>query len=114
MIASVQYNDLRGTAAADISDFYRNSLQEYLMETYEAYDAERYYCEGCDIWSSDSSNMVNVSFVCLDKVESKHVILVPEGYTYEQFFQLFKRFNVVMGIDINEVKVTDDDRIKLK
>ena len=30
MIASVQYNDLRGTAAADVSDFYMNSLQNYL------------------------------------------------------------------------------------
>lgn len=27
MIASVQYNDLRGTAAADVSDFHMNSLQ---------------------------------------------------------------------------------------
>ena len=32
MIASVQYNDLRGTAAADVSDFYMNSLQNYLIE----------------------------------------------------------------------------------
>ena len=27
MIASVQYNDLRGTAAADIADGYMNSLR---------------------------------------------------------------------------------------
>ena len=32
MIASVQYNDLRGTAAADVSDFYMNSLKNYLIE----------------------------------------------------------------------------------
>lgn len=42
MIASVQYNDLRGTAAADVSDFYKSSLQKYLMNTYKTYDSERY------------------------------------------------------------------------
>lgn len=36
MIASVQYNDLRGTAAADVSDFYMNSLQNYLIEKFKA------------------------------------------------------------------------------
>lgn len=30
MKASVQYNDFIGTAAADISDFYQTSLQNYL------------------------------------------------------------------------------------
>lgn len=39
MIASVQYNDLRGTAAADIADGYMNSLQKYLMDTYEKYNS---------------------------------------------------------------------------
>lgn len=34
MKAKVQYNDLVGTAAADISDYYRNSLQVYLKATF--------------------------------------------------------------------------------
>jgi len=49
MIASVQYNDLRGTAATDIADGYMNSLQKYLMDTYEKYNSERYVCRGCTI-----------------------------------------------------------------
>ena len=43
------YNDLRGTAAADIADGYMNSLQKYLMDTYEKYNSERYVCRGCTI-----------------------------------------------------------------
>lgn len=31
MKASVQYNDLKGTSAADISDFHKCSLQNYLV-----------------------------------------------------------------------------------
>jgi hypothetical protein len=38
MEASVQYNDIKGTAAADISDFYQTSLQKYLVDSYEQYD----------------------------------------------------------------------------
>lgn len=115
MIADVQYNDLRGTAAADVSDFYMNSLQHYLEVTYKSYNAERYFCIGCTIWASDSGNRVYVNFVCYDKQNGKHVIFEPEReYSFEETFSLFKRFNVVMGADINEVQVSDDDRIQLK
>ena len=57
MIASVQYNDLIGTAAADIADGYMNSLQKYLMDTYVKYNSERYVCRGCTIyrWSKKLS-----------------------------------------------------------
>jgi hypothetical protein len=41
MKATVQYNDLVGTAAADISDFYNNSLQEYLQKRFPKYDSGR-------------------------------------------------------------------------
>lgn len=115
MIAKVQYNDLRGTAAADVSDFYRNSLQNYLEGTYKSYDSERYYCVGCTIWASDSGNHVNVSFVCYDKQSGKHVIFEPmRDYSFEETFSMFKRFNVVIGTDINEVEILEEDRLQLK
>lgn len=41
MKASVQYNDLKGTSAADISDFHKCSLQNYLINSYEQYDGDR-------------------------------------------------------------------------
>ena len=115
MIADVQYNDLRGTAAADVYDFYMNSLQNYLEVTYNSYDAERYFCIGCTIWASDSGNRVYVNFVCYDKQNGKHVIFEPgREYSFEETFSLFKRFNVVMGADINEVQVSDDDRFQFQ
>lgn len=115
MIADVQYNDLRGTAAADVSDFYMNSLQNYLEVTYKSYNAERYFCIGCTIWASDSGNRVYVNFVCYDKQNGKHVIFEPgREYSFEETFSLFKRFNVVMGADINEVQVSDDDIFQLQ
>lgn len=115
MIADVQYDDLRGTAAADVSDFYMNSLQHYLEVTYKSYDAKRYYCSGCTIWASDSGNRVNVTFVCYDKQTGKYVIFEPvRDYTFEETFSLFKRFNVVIGADINEVEVSEEDRIQLE
>ncbi len=114
MIADVQYNDLRGTAAADVSDFYMNSLQHYLEVTYKSYDSERYYCTGCTIWAGDSGNRVNVTFVCYDKQTDKHVIFEPlKEYSFEETFSLFKRFNVIIGTDINEVQVSEEDRLQL-
>ena len=114
MKANVQYNDLRGTAAADVSDFYRNSLQTYLTDSYRGYDSERYYCVGFTMWASDSSKTVNVGFVCHDKKEGKHVKFVHENYTFDRLFELFKRFNVVMGSNIENVVVSDDDWLDLK
>ena len=66
MIASVQYNDLRGTAAADVSDFHMNSLQKYLMATYKTYDYERYVCRGCVMWISGQMDepSLSISFLC--------------------------------------------------
>lgn len=114
MEAKVQYNDLRGSAAADVSDFYHNSLQTYLTDSYKGYDGERYYCEGFTLWAGNQGpKTVNVGFVCRDKIEGKYVKFIPENYTYDQLFNLFKRFNVVMGTDIESVQVSDDDWLDL-
>ena len=112
MIAKVQYNDLRGTAAADVSDFYRNSLQTYLTDSYKSYDGNRYYCEGFTLWGGDSSKTVNVGFICHDKKEGKYVKFVDD-YSYDRLFQLFKRFSVVMGTHIDDIEVSDNDWIEL-
>lgn len=113
MIASVQYNDLRGTAAADVSDFHQNSLQQYLETTYKTYDATLYYCVGCTMWISDED--VNMSFICYKKSEDKYVRFSFEKFSHKEAFSLFKRFNVIVGIDINEITINeDDDNLKLE
>lgn len=108
MIASVQYNDLRGTAAADVSDFFKNSLQEYLSTTFEKYDSERYFCNGCTMFVGEIDRAY-LHFICYDKTERKYVKITPgKEYSLGEAFLLFKRFEVVIGVDINEVEVNDD------
>lgn len=114
MIASVQYNDLRGTAAADVSDFLNNSLQNYLVATYKSYDGQRYFCNGCTMWISNSGS-VALCFICYDKEDGKYLRFLPErDYTYQEAFDLFKRFEVVIGVDINEIEVNCEDDKSLK
>lgn len=70
MIANVQYNDLSGTAAADITDFSLNSLEKYLTDHFENYDTQRYFCVGCRLnLGGQISNKVSLKFICLDKEE---------------------------------------------
>lgn len=114
MIASVQYNDLRGTAAADVSDYLNNSLQSYLEKTFDHYDGERFFCNGCKIWISGDSieEKAYVHFICYDRVDNKYVRITPnKEYNYKELFNMFKRFEVVIGVDINEIEVNENDDI---
>lgn len=116
MIASVQYNDLRGTAAADVSDFYKNSLQKYLMNTYKAYDSERYVCRGCVMWISGQREVpsLNISYLCWDNIAEKFVRFYPKkDMDLNEAFSLFKNFEVVVGTDVNDIDVNDDDCLDL-
>lgn len=109
MIASVQCNELRGTAAADVSDSLNNSLNNYLAATYNSYDGQRYSCNGCTMWISNSGS-VTLSFICYDKEDGKYLRFLPErDYIYQEAFDLFKRFEVVIGIDINEIEINCED-----
>ena len=117
MKASVQYNDLKGTAAADISDFYQTSLQKYLVDSYEQYDGERYKCCGCTIFVSGQLEKPagNIAFVCFDKVENKYVKFFPKAdLSLDDIFSLFKRLEVVLGTGMDEIEVTNDDYFDLK
>lgn len=107
MKASVQYNDIIGSAAADVADWYNNSLQSFLEKTFESYDCERYSCRGCSAYLG-SENTVHVHFICLDKKTGDFVRFSPKDWwTIEQFLTLFKRLEIVIGKDINEVEIAD-------
>ena len=117
MKASVQYNDFIGTAAADISDFYQTSLQNYLVNSYEQYDGDRYECYGCSIFISGQQIQPqgNIVFVCKDKIENKYVKFCPlKDITLDEIFSLFKRFEVVIGNHIDEIEVDGNDYLDLK
>lgn len=114
MIASVQYNDIVGTAAADVADQYFNSLQKFLMDTFPSFDGERYSCRGCSAYTGGRYG-ISVNFICLDKETNEFVkFATREWWTPEQFFDLFKRFEVVIGRDMTEVEIPDSsERILL-
>ncbi|MBT2561119.1 hypothetical protein J7E50_09780 [Pedobacter sp. ISL-68] len=117
MKATTQYTDFKGTAAADISDHY--DLEAFLKSRgvdtnrYEAIGAEFYHGEG-DFFSA--------TIICLDNENSTKEnpyisnLSFESGVKYDEFFGLFKRFNVILtkkygGYEENEIKenVTVDD-----
>lgn len=114
MKAKVQYNDLVGTAAADISDFYLNSLNDYLKQHFPNVDWERYYCVGCSFYAS-YGQYPNVTFICNDKKESKYCRLSPsKEYTLQEFFELFKRFSIVITTEgLVDIDIDENDDITI-
>ena len=116
MIASVQYNDLVGTAAADVADGYMNSLQHYLSDTYQQYNSERYVCRGCAMFVSGQREIpsLSLSFLCWDKIAEKFVRFYPKkDIDLNKAFSIFKRFEVVIGTDVNDIEVNGDDFLDL-
>ena len=117
MKAKVQYNDFTGTVAADISDSYKNSVQEFLSKRFEGYDSKRYFCEGCRIYVSGQvmEPPISIDFVCYDYVDNKYVYLTPkEKMDYQEVFSLFKRLEIVMGgRRIDDIEVKDEDWLEL-
>lgn len=116
MIASVQYNDLRGTAAADIADGYMNSLQKYLMDTYKKYNSERYVCRGCTIYIGGQRNFptASLNFLCWDKIAEKFVRFKPHNFiNLNDAFSLFKRLEIIIGTDVNDIEIDNDDYLDL-
>lgn len=117
MKAKTQYNDYVGTAAADISDFHNNSIEDYLVNEFPKYDKQRYNCYGCtiDVSGQYSNPIASINFVCFDKEQMKFVKLCPlKDMTIGEVFSLFKRFHAVIGKGIEDIEVKDDDWIDLE
>lgn len=111
MKASVQYNDYIGTAAADKSDHFY--LNDFLKG--KGVDVNRYNCIGASFYSGDSG-FFGCKFICLDTQsnEQKAVAIAFESknMSCEEFFSLFKRFNVVLtwakGSDYSQWELDDN------
>ncbi len=97
MRATVQYNDFLGSAAADISDHF--SLSDFLEQ--HNVDTERFYAVGAEFYCG-YSDFFSVSIICVDKErsndEKKYMVNLSfeNDITKDEFFDLFKRFNVVI------------------
>lgn len=97
MKANVQYNDFIGTSAADISD--HTDLNKFLE--HKGIDTKRYDSIGASFYAG-YSEFFNMSIICLDKYKSENdspyivSISFEEEIGKEFFFDLFKRFNVII------------------
>lgn len=117
MKADVQYNDYIGTAAADISD--HTDLKAFLQS--RKVDTKRFDPIGASFYHG-YNDFFSMSIICTDRDKSTTVnpyivkIHFESAITHEEFFNLFKRFNVIVTIKhggyqdniINEELVFDD------
>lgn len=104
MKASVQYNDLIGTVAADLSDSITNDndLQELL--DYFKIDKNRYRIFGISLYGTSDFHS---KLICVDKVKStdmkKHIVTIRIDSNEENMLDLlFKRFHVVLFERFND------------
>ena len=107
MKAYVQYNDFLGTAAADISDY--TTLEKYLNGI--NVDTNRYHPIGAKFYTSYGDDFCNVEILCQDREKKNSLAaLVIEDMSIQDFFMLFKRFEVVLHlktINIDDCEVED-------
>lgn len=108
--ASTQYNDYRGTSAADGRDW--NSLEDYLKK--KGLDTERYTPVGAEFYSGEG-NYFNVRFICKDsEISEKKLVTIgfEKEISKDEFFSIFKRFNVIVtwckGSDYSNWDLDDD------
>lgn len=95
MKADVQYNDFKGTAAADISD--HRTLQDFLNS--KKVDIAKYESFGATFYSG-YNDYFDASIICRDLEKStdqkSHIVEFHFEVTKDEFFEFFKRFNVVI------------------
>ena len=110
LIASTQYNDYKGTAAAD--GHYWASLKNYLAS--KGVYTERYTPIGVDFYSGEG-DFIYIRFICKDKeVDEKRLVTIgfEKDIDIKEFFAIFKRFNVIVtwakGYDYSDWDLDDD------
>ena len=97
MKAETKYCDFSGTVAADISDHI--NLNQFL--TARGVSLERYEAVGVRLYSSCIAGSA-VSIFCIDKIQSidgkPYLVQLDfkQEITKEEFFSLFKRFELIM------------------
>lgn len=113
MKADTQYNDFIGTSAADISD--HTNLNKFLES--RGVDTSRYDSIGARFYAS-YNNSFSASIICIDqrKTTDKKPYIVSISFEDKldknEFFDLFKRFNVVISTNYDEYRNREiDERI---
>lgn len=107
MKADVQYNDFKGTAAADISDFLGSKYGDYLESFGKHFkiDENRFRVVGISIYGIDN---FYISLICVDKVKStekkEHIVSMSIEIENEKDILdfLFKRLHIVLHSKFDE------------
>lgn len=100
MKANVQYNDFKGTTAADIGDSY--SLTDFLKQ--KGVDTDRYRPIGSKFFSNYES-LLSVDIICVDNQQSTDgepyivELSLNEPMTHKEYFGLFKRYECIVVQD---------------
>jgi hypothetical protein len=103
MKADVQYNDFIGTSAADISD--HTNLNKFLAS--RGVDTDRFDSIGASFYAG-YSDFFSATIICIDKQKSTEAnpylvsISFEDKFDKDEFFDLFKRFNVVISTKYGE------------
>ena len=113
MKAKVQYNDFTGTAAADISDLWINSIDEYLANASPHYNRDEYSCIGCELYVA-GDNGLDIIFYCR---HVKHGEIVPirlnRDVNTSELCNIFKRLSIVIGNNIEDIAEPEIETIYL-
>jgi len=108
MKASVQYNDLKGTAAADIADHFRRGSLEDIGEYFNL-DTNRFKIVGISLHGTED---LYISLICVDKEKStnekEHIvdIYIDNKDKKGVLSTIFKRLNIVLH-NRHDVKYTE-------
>ncbi len=109
-VASVQYNDFKGSVAADRSD--TNSMHDYLVASGHATGDERVIGYRISFFGNHGNEYEPRVLVYLQKGTFDNPDEVVRAVHIEMsgplFYSFFKRFDMVMmqdGIDLSNVKV---------
>lgn len=112
MKANTLYNDFIGTSAADISD--HMNLNEFLEK--QGVDLNCFEAIGAT-FITGINNSFTASILCIDKEKStsneKFITKIGfnKGFNNEDFFNLFKRFEVVITSktgNYNNIEINED------
>lgn len=112
MKASVQYNDYRGTTAADRSDYlgtHISQLTEIIVNTFEIpLEADGYEYIGVSVYGIEVED-VCATFYFRNKETKEVVKNFKSSVTMQSILNLFKRFEFQIGDHMEDI---DSDAIR--
>lgn len=111
MEASVQYNDYRGTTAADRSDFLVENpgqMSEYIINKFGLpLIAERFQFVGISVYGTQVDNM-SASFIFRNRETKEMVKCYKFAVEMQMILKMFKRFEFQVG---NHLEDIDEDSL---